>query len=49
MSVDSPKKLERNKRPACGCEETTAPNEYTIRGYDLDYRIEKCANLTKHR
>jgi len=49
MSIDSPKKLERNKCPACGCEDTISPNEYTIRGYDLDYRIERCSNLSKHR
>lgn len=49
MSVDSLRKLERSRCPVCECEETISPKELTIRGHDLDYRIERCSNLSKHR
>ncbi len=49
MSVNSPRKVERSKCPVCGCGDTISPKELTIRGYDLDYRIERCSNLSEHK
>jgi len=43
------KKVEIDKCPSCGCEDTISPRELTVRGYNLDFEVSVCANYSEHR